>query len=171
MVIVGDSRNPGCRFGRCLHRGPHAFLAVVLVLFLSGCSQTGLTRQASMLFVGRSSVEFSISSDLNQNSPLAFDILFVHGEALLETLESLDAAEWFERRAQILKDHGRHLEAHQWEFVPGQPTVRVRLQFRRGVRGGVAFAGYQSGGSHRKLFNPRRDLLVALGETDWTINQ
>lgn len=171
MMFGNESRGCRLRVATSCRRRSYGLEAIALALFVAGCSQTGLTRQSSLLFGGRSTVEFSMSSDLNQRAPLAFDLLVVYDDTLLETLETVDAATWFHERDQILKDFGRQLEAHRWEWVPGQPPTRAVLRFRRGVRGAVAFADYQSAGDHRLAFNPSRDLLVTLGEDSWTLDQ
>ena len=170
-MFINDSRSNEFRIAVSFHRNPCVFVVMALMLFLLGCSQTGVARQSPLPFGVRSTVEFSVSSNLNQNFPLAFDLLVVYDEALLGTLETMDADSWFEERDQLLQLHSQQVEVHQWEWVPGQSTTRVELHFRRNVRGGVAFAKYQSVGDHRMSFDPRRDLLVTLGEKDWTLAQ
>ena len=137
-----------------------------LVLVLCGCSKF----QVPLLFGGHSHMEVEVSADLNQNSPLALDLLVVYDQKLLESLEKKTATEWFKNRAQFLKDK-KKLKSHHWEWVPGQPGLKVRFNFKRNARGGLIFANYQSAGDHRARFNPHRHLRISLEEKDFTLVQ
>jgi hypothetical protein len=150
-----------------------AWFVMALVMILGGCSKLNIGRQFPRLSGGQSIVEVSFSSDLNHNAPLAFDILVVYDEKLLESLEALDAATWFKDRHQFLKDlsHEQKVDAHHWEWVPGQPKLRLKLHFRRNARGALAFANYSSVGEHRIRFKPHRHLRVELAEKGFTLVQ
>ncbi|MCP4200883.1 MAG: hypothetical protein GY769_03010 [bacterium] len=172
-MILNDSRGDGLRIVTGVRRNRSAWLVMTLLLFLCGCSKWNFGHQFPLLFGGRSTVEISVSSDLNQNSPLAFDLLVVYDQKLLESLEKMDAATWFKNRKQFLKDHShqKKVEAHHWEWVPGQPKLKLALHFRKNARGGVAFGNYPSVGEHRIQFKPHKHMLVTLGETDFTLVQ
>lgn len=148
-------------------------MVMALVLFFGGCSRINLADPSPLLSGGRLSVEVSASSGLNQGQPLAFDLLVVYDERLLETLEEMDAATWFKNRKQFLADQSRkkNVEAHHWEWVPGQPKLMLELHFKRHARGGVAFANYFSVGAHRSHFDPFKDLLVNLGGKGFALVQ
>jgi len=149
------------------------WLAAGLLLTFGACSKIKLAPEIPLFFGGRSALEVEVSSELNQNSPLAFDLLVIYDKKLLESIGKMDAATWFKNRQQFLKDksHQKKVEAHHWEWVPGQPNLRIRFHFKRNAFGGVAFGNYLSAGEHRIQFNPHKNLRVTLGEKDFTLVQ
>lgn len=150
-----------------------AWVLLAMAICLSGCSKIKLAPEIPFLFGGRSHMTVEVLSKLNQNSPLAFDLLVVYDKKLLESLEKKDAKTWFENRKQFLADksHKKTVEVHHWEWVPGQSTVKFEFHFKRNAYGGLAFANYLSVGEHRAQFNPHEHLTVVLDEKDFTLVQ
>ena len=96
---------------------------------------------------------------LNQDFPLAVDIVVVYDKDLYGELKKLSAEDWFGQRAQLrLENEPKKLEVTSKEWVPPCPSCPARckeptlpgpvaLKFRIGARGGIVFANY---------FNPGR---------------
>jgi len=99
---------------------------------------------------------------------VAVDLVLVSNNKLLKELMKMSAKEWFERKHQIQLDYPKEtdLAAGSWEWVPGQAVKLDRVPVRRAIIGGVVFANYLTDGAHRAVINPRKDILLSLGEYD-----
>jgi len=113
-------------------------------------------------------VTVHISPKANKNNPIAVDLVLVSDKKLLKELMKMSAKEWFEQRHQIQLDYPKEtdLTAGSWEWVPGQAVKLDRMPVRRAIIGGVIFANYFSEGAHRAAINPRKDILLTLGDED-----
>jgi type VI secretion system protein len=116
----------------------------------------------------RLDVRVHIAPAANKNNPVAVDLVLVSNKKLLKELMKMSAREWFERKRQIQLDYPKEtdLGAGSWEWVPGQAVQLDRVPVRRAIIGGVVFANYVTDGAHRAVINPRKDLLLTLGEDD-----
>jgi type VI secretion system protein len=114
-----------------------------------------------------------VAANANGGSPIALDLLLVSNKDLLKELQKMSAAEWFERREQIIRDYkqGEFVIARRWEFVPGQAVSPDNLKVGSGVKGAVIFANYFKPGEHRAVINSRRDVLIRLGEDKFEVVQ
>jgi type VI secretion system protein len=113
-------------------------------------------------------VSVHIAPTANQNNPVAVDLVLVSNKKLLNQLMKMSAKEWFEQKHQIQLDYPKEkgLSAGSWEWVPGQIVKLDSVPVRRGIIGGAIFANYFNAGTHRVAINPRKNILLALGETD-----
>ncbi|MBD0371096.1 MAG: hypothetical protein ICV60_09700 [Pyrinomonadaceae bacterium] len=112
-----------------------------------------------------------ISTSANQNNPVAIDLVLVSDKKLLDELKKLSAKEWFEKRNQYQLDYPKELElsTHRWEWVPGQVVKIAPVTVKFEISGGIIFANYFTPGAHRALINPRKNILIKLGEEDFTV--
>lgn len=112
-----------------------------------------------------------ISESANQNNPVAIDLVLVSDKKLLDELKKLSAKEWFEKRNQYQLDYPKELElgTHRWEWVPGQVVKIAPVTVKFEITGGIIFANYFTPGAHRALINPRKNILIKLGEEDFTV--
>lgn len=107
-----------------------------------------------------------VSPKANNNNPVAVDLVLVSNKKLLQELMKMSASEWFEKRHQVELDYPKEtqLGAGRWEWVPGQQVKVDRVTVKFEVVGGVIFANYFNAGAHRAPIDPRKGILVTLGE-------
>lgn len=111
-------------------------------------------------------VKVHISPKANNNNPVAVDLVLVKDKKLLTELMKMSASDWFEKRHQVELDYPKEtdLTARRWEWVPGQQVSVDRVPVNLDIVGGVVFANYFTAGTHRALFDPRKGLLITLGD-------
>jgi type VI secretion system protein len=115
-------------------------------------------------------VALNVAERANENSPVAVDMVFLSKRLpLLDEVQKMTAADWFAKRAQLVRDFRDDIEVVSWEVVPGQilpaesvPTVRVRSA-------AFVFAGYRAPGAHRYRVGSERTLLLSLGANELTV--
>jgi hypothetical protein len=128
----------------------------------------------SLLFGGESHMQVTISSHLNDDGPVAVEVVFAYDKSLFEQLLKMDAKTWFAQRDQFVHDHANGkpmFDSRMWQWVPGQKVAAIPLEHRTGARGGLIFVSYAASGDHRQTFDPNQDLLLALGDKDFTVAQ
>lgn len=151
----------------------------MLGLVLAGCSTVGkltdsiLAAGANLVGVGKprpvaapwNSVTVVASSDANQNSPVALDLVFIRDPALVTTLSATPAAQWFATRRDTLSSYPEGLGVVSLEMVPGQ-TLRLTdpAQIHQPALAILAFGGYPTPGEHRERLLPQTEgYLLQLG--------
>jgi type VI secretion system protein len=136
---------------------------VLLPLLLSSCSANPRS-----FFGGEIEVEIHAENELNQDSPVAVEVIVVRDEKLLEKLLALSAQDWFNQREQIHRDHPgeKDFVSWYWELVPGQPLLTEKLEFDSGARAVVVFANYFAPGAHRVRADPHQNLVIRLQKDD-----
>jgi type VI secretion system protein len=112
-----------------------------------------------------------ISPGANQNNPVAVDLVLVSNQILFKELMKLSAKEWFEKRNQFQLDYPKETElsTRRWEWVPGQVVKLDRILVKIEITGGIIFANYFTPGTHRAVIDPRKKILIKLGEEDFTV--
>ena len=145
----------------------------VLLLLLTACPKAKVPKVVRSTVPGASGesklqVKVHVSPTANQNNPVAVDLVLVSDKKLLKELTKMSAKDWFENRHQVQLDYPKEtdLTAGTWEWVPGQAVEIERLPVSVDIVGGVVFANYFSDGPHRAVINPRKDILITLGEDD-----
>jgi type VI secretion system protein len=113
-------------------------------------------------------VKVHVSPKANNNNPVAVDLVLVSDKKLLQELLKMSASEWFEKRHQVKLDYPREtdLEAGRWEWVPGQEVKLDRVPVKLEIVGGVVFANYFNAGPHRAQIDPRKGILITLGDEE-----
>ena len=116
-------------------------------------------------------VKVHVSPAANNNNPVAVDLVLVSDKKLLQELMKLSAGEWFEKRHQFALDYPKEagLGANRWEWVPGQQVKVDQVTVKYGVVGGVVFANYFNAGTHRAPVDPRKPILITLGDEDFCV--
>lgn len=111
-------------------------------------------------------VKVHVSPKANNNNPVAVDLVLVSDKKLLQELMKMSANEWFEKRRQVELDYPKEtqLNAGRWEWVPGQEVKVDQVKVKFETVGGVIFANYFNAGPHRAPINPRKGILITLGE-------
>jgi type VI secretion system protein len=138
------------------------------VCVLAGCSMLGLSGSKASW----SQVTLVASDDVNNNSPVAVDVVLVRDDAMLARIADLPASKWFAGRADLLSTFPGSLRYNSWELVPGQ-----RLDLPAGTFDGprviaaFVFAHYPDPGAHRvriQTFSGR--LVVQLDSNTFSVS-
>jgi len=157
---------------RCMsRRGARLLMAIGcacgLACLLAGCGMMGLSGEKASW----SQVTLTASDDMNNNSPLAVDVVLVSDDAMLARLAELPASKWFAGRADLLSTFPKSLRYRSWELVPGQ-RVDLSDDAFSGPRvvAAFVFANYPDPGAHRvriQKFNGR--LVVQLDSNSFSV--
>lgn len=139
-----------------------AFGAVLLPLGLSAC---GLMRS----HVPIRSIAFRAAENANGNSPIPLDLVLISDDAVTAPVVALNAADWFQRREQFLRDFPGKLRIMSFELVPGSTVAARPVDRSPRPVAAVVFANYQVPGAHRLRLSDQTDLIVALGEREISI--
>lgn len=134
---------------------------------LGGCLYV---KQPGALFGGLLTMRVSTVPKLNQDMPVAVEVLVVYDAKILDQVSQLSAEEWFTGRAQFLRDNPPATDAFQtwrWEWVPAQAVPDQEMRYALGARSTVVFVSYQTPGEHRALVAPRQDFLLSLQLSDF----
>ena len=134
-------------------------LISILILLSSGCSLW----QNRVAF---NDVVIETAADANDNTPVAVDIVAIADNALLPTVQSLSATQWFNAKSQLLRDSPDGLHVWSLELVPDSRFVtKSSLCTALRQRQFCCFARYSSAGEHR-LTLEKADSLHLLLMTD-----
>ncbi|SUX76023.1 T6SS protein Cts2N [Citrobacter freundii] len=95
-------------------------LISILILLSSGCSLW----QKRVAF---NDVVIETVADANDNTPVAVDIVAIADNALLPTVQSLSATQWFNAKSQLLRDSPDGLHVWSLELVPDSRFVTKKL--------------------------------------------
>jgi|SRR5688500_6483715 len=142
---------------------------VAMVLLFTACPKVKVPKKIpGTSGASKLDVKVHVSSDANNNNPVAVDLVLVSDKKLLQELMKMSASEWFEKRHQVALDYPKEtsLGAGRWEWVPGQQVKVDRVTVKFEVVGGVVFANYFNAGPHRAPIDPRKGILITLGEVD-----
>jgi len=109
--------------------------------------------------------------DANQDAPIAVSVLVIYSKELLKELSRLSASEWFKQSTQRLRDNPDMVDFDllSWELMPGQKVKEVEIELKSEDAKGLAFADYYTEGKHRVRFNPKKRILVLLGNDDFRV--
>ena len=145
------------------------FICICFCIMLVSC---GAGVRARSLLGGKLHVTVNISDKVNQNAPIATDLLLVYNEKLCEDLLKMSAKDWFRQKEQIKRDYieGVGLDCWSWEWVPGQKIPIQKLPLKSNAKAGIVFADYLSPGAHRIRFSPFEDIVIRLLETDFFVD-
>ena len=142
-----------------LFHSANIILFSILILLSSGCSLW----QNRVAF---NDVVIETAADANDNTPVAVDIVAIADDALLPTVQSLSATQWFNAKSQLLRDSPDGLHVWSLELVPDSRFVTTSSPLH-GVKAEaiLLFARYSSAGEHR-LTLEKADSLHLLLMTD-----
>ncbi|HYJ88763.1 MAG TPA: hypothetical protein VEW46_22045 [Pyrinomonadaceae bacterium] len=148
---------------------------MVFVILLTACPKKvpNIVRKVVPGASGESklAVRFHVSPTANKKHPVAVDLVFVSDKKLLEELKKMTAREWFESRKQVQLDYPKEINllAGSWEWSPGQFVEPQCLPVKLEITGGLVFARYFNDGPHRAVINPRKDVLITLGDDSLSV--
>ncbi|MGF6380545.1 type VI secretion system protein [Paraburkholderia atlantica] len=158
----------GLRLRARLARGAAALVAALgVALAVGGCSMLGLSGEKAKW----SQVTFTASDDVNNNSPVAVDVVLVSDAAMLARLAEMPASKWFTARDDLVKTYPKNLRYRSWEIVPGL-HLDVSGDAFAGSRvvGAFVFANYQDPGAHRaRIEHFSGHMVVQLDSNNLTV--
>ena len=149
------------------------FCVLLMPLLLGGCSIYDYSY--NLLFgnlVPTSRISISVVDRANDNSPIAFDLVFISNRTPLEeTLGKLSGSDWFAQRDQMLRDYKDDMAVLHWEVVPGQviatqPIARPASKLRYAA---FLYASYKSPGAHRYRVTDEDPLVIIADLRDFTV--
>lgn len=145
--------------------------ATALAAVFTGCPKR--PNVPGLAKASRIEVAVHVDPKANGGNPVALDLLLVSDKELLKELQKMTAAQWFERREQIVLDHRKEggLAVVSREWSPGQVIAPDGVRVSRKVRAAVIFANYFNPGEHRAVLDPRRDVVIRLGESKLEVIQ
>ena len=148
---------------------------LLMPLLLSGCSAYDYTYNLFFSnLVSTSKISISVVDRANDNSPIAFDLVFISNRVPLEeTLSKMSATDWFAQREQMLRDYKDDMAVLHWEVVPGQviatqPIARPSTKLRYAA---FLFAAYKAPGAHRYRVTDEDPLVIIADLRDFTVTK
>ncbi len=164
--ILATMKAVAARRGEILAAGLVALLVAGAVGCGIGEKLSELKTGAYSAFGAKLNVAVHISPNANLNSPVALDLVIIYDPQLLSRVLGMTAQQWFDQKAQILRDYrqGEGLDCWSWEWVPGQEVGRLKLPLEATAKGAVLFARYLTPGAHRIRIDPTQDIDIFLGE-------
>lgn len=116
-----------------------------------------------------STVGFQVDNGANGDAPVPVDVVLISSSDLTPTLLALTAAEWFGRKAQLLRDSPETLRVQSFELVPGSTIAPQRINRRPRPVAALVFANYQTPGAHRLRLVTQDEAIIRLGTRDLLI--
>lgn len=142
---------------------------IAFMLLFTACPKVKVPKTVRKVSGGgdtKMDVKVHVSPNANNNNPVAVDLVLVQDKKLLQQLMKMSASEWFEKRHQFELDYPKEtaLNAGHWEWVPGQDVKVDQVPVKMEIIGGVVFANYFNAGTHRAPIDPRKGVLITLGD-------
>lgn len=111
-------------------------------------------------------VELQAAQRINDDFPVAVDLVLISDETLAGEMLELTAADWFTKKKQYMLDYPEQVLVKSWEVVPGQTLRDVITDQYEAAWTGVVFANYAAPGAHRYRIQRAADTLVLRLERD-----
>lgn len=118
-----------------------------------------------------STIGFQVDEGANGGAPVPIDLVLVGTDELIPTIMALSAADWFNRKAQLLRDTPTEIRAESFEVVPGSILAPREVVREPRPRAAILFANYQTSGAHRIRLVTGEDVIVQVGATDITVKK
>ncbi|MCL2004731.1 MAG: hypothetical protein FWG73_01080 [Planctomycetaceae bacterium] len=146
--------------------------SIALTLAFSGCaSMTERTDRVRTVFVNDVKIRVSLPPEGNERTGIAVDFLTVHNAELAAKLMETDAKTWFSAKNQFKNDYtaGKDFDIEEREYAPGSFVRPVELPWRSRRTVLLIYADYRSPGPHRFRANQRQELILTLGEKEFSV--
>ncbi len=159
-------RSVSLRIGTCL--------LALLMPILNGCSAvSGAFSAVTGVFSSAprpvtpdwKTLVFLADDQVNQNSPIAVDLVLAREQAVVDALQAMPASRWFASRGDIERSFPQGLAVTRMELVPGQSMRLTPETFAAAkVLAAFVFADYPVSGEQReRLLLDARGYLIQLG--------
>jgi len=116
-------------------------------------------------------IRTDIVAGANNNQPVAVDLLLVRDKDLIKKLLTLPASEWFEKRAQFMRDYPnpKDLLVIHREWVPDQNIPCSTIPLKPMPKATIIFANYFTKGEHRAHLKNAESAVIHLMQDDFQI--
>src|ERR1700737_936387 len=94
---------------------------------LNGCSAVMKPVRSASHTTGEIRLNITIDPAVNDNSPIAVDVVLVSDKSTLKELSALTAQAWFEKRKTLLRMHPSEIHISSWEWIPGQEVATLKI--------------------------------------------
>lgn len=116
-------------------------------------------------------IRFKVDGQINNNSPVRVDVLFMNDEGLIKHIGDMSADEYFRNSEQILRDYRSSLEVFTTTIIPGQGNDPLYVVPKNVLsQMCVVFVNYGTPGSHRYNVGSDRIVELQLGPLGFTAN-
>ncbi|HEX3635322.1 MAG TPA: hypothetical protein VHV99_07515 [Paraburkholderia sp.] len=168
QAILNSGRR-GFTWATALGRLRVACFALCVASLVSGCGSFLSSKGEKVRW---DHVTLVADDDVNNNSPVAVDVVFVTDDAMLARIAELPASKWFASRADLANTFPKSLQYKSWELVPGQRIEVSGDSFGRPrVEAAFLFANYTEPGAHRmRIEKLSGNLAVQLNTYTFTVS-
>lgn len=118
---------------------------------------------------GDINLNVTVDPEVNDNSPVAVDVVLVSDKTTLKELSALTAQAWFEKRKTLVRMHPSEIHVTSWEWVPGQEIASLKVPGTGIADGVLLFANYTSTGDHSSVLPRNGTIDIAFGPKDFKI--
>ena len=150
---------------------------VFLATLLSGCgtinSIKNMVFSPSPASPSWESFLITASDDVNQNSPIAMDLVFVSDTGVLDALLATPSAKWFASRNDMQKSFPGALTVLSYELIPRQ-SVKIDEKSLSGYKGfsAIVYADYPGQAENRERLGLKGDgYHVLLGSKSFKVTE
>ncbi|MDE1180919.1 hypothetical protein [Paraburkholderia sp.] len=139
-----------------------------VAMLSSGCASIGFKGDK----VAWDHITLVASDDVNNNSPVAIDVVFITDETMVARIAELPASKWFAARDDLVSTFPKSLQVKSWELVPGQRVELTGKSFDRPrVSAAFLFANYADSGAHRvRIQQFNGDIAVTLNTNTFAVS-
>ena len=120
---------------------------------------------------GHLSLNVELDPDLNQDAPLAVDVITVSGKKTVADVSTLTAQAYFQKRASLKSMHPSDLQVYSWEWVPGQQVAPVIIPGSEVYDEIFLFANYSTPGSHAAALPKSGSVTASFGPEDFKVEK
>jgi type VI secretion system protein len=145
------------------------FGIVCCSFIFSGCSAVMKPVRTVSHTTGDINLNVTIEPEVNDDSPIAVDVVVISDKDTLKQISSLTAQAWFQKRDTLLRMYPSKIQISSWEWIPDQKISRLKIP-NTGVADGVLlFADYTSTGNHCSVLPRSGTIDLAFGLKDFKI--
>jgi type VI secretion system protein len=145
------------------------FSIVCCSFVLTGCSAVMKPVRNASHTTGGINLNVTLDPEVNDNSPVAVDVVLVSDKSVLKELSALTAQAWFGKRTTLLRMHASEIHVTSWEWVPGQEVATLKIPHTGIADGVLLFANYTSTGDHSSTLPRNGTIGIAFGPKDFKI--
>jgi type VI secretion system protein len=146
----------------------HLPLLIPVLAFMTACSVLKPVRTAAHLN-SHLLLSVNIDQNLNQDTPLAVDVIAVSNKNTAKDISSLTSRKWFATRTALERMHPSDLHVYSWEWIPGQQVADLTIPKTEVAAGLFLFADYSSSGSHTAVLPKTGNITVTFGQDDFSL--
>ena len=130
----------------------------LMVGWLAGCgAMSAVTSMVSSVMEPKpaapdwKSLVITANNDVNQNSPIAVDVVYVKDKAMVTALLATSSSKWFATRSDLRRSFGESVAVSSYELMPSQ-SIRLDAKALSAnlALAALVFADYPTPGEHRE---------------------